>query len=629
MEMKNKKIWRKDITGLRAVAVLPVLVFHAFPNLLPGGFYGVDIFFVISGYLISGIIFNGLKSETFSFSDFYIKRIKRILPNLIVVLLFVVVVGWFIMTKSEFIRLGGNVSHSAFFYQNLTLMKSDDYFGVLAQNNPLLHIWSLSIEEQFYLFFPLICFLIWRIGKKSVFGLGIFIVSLTVVSFIACLLITEQNVRFYLSFTRFWELGVGICIAYLEQFCRFDTKNYGNGFNDCLSIFGLLLILGSVLMPVETYAPPPGWFSVVPVIGAACLIVANTKSLVNRTLLSWSLFTSIGLLSYSLYLWHWPILAYARLFFYEIDAWKVSCALLVSFIVSFTVYRYVENPVRRIRGGADKWCVGILIIVLVLSHFVGKVIRIQEGFPDRTVATLMRFSDNWDYPNGLVKWSDESEMKVRSLGRIPEIIFIGDSHIEQYYSRVKDIADQRHKNIGYMMTPSCMMSTGIKHDGSTCTNVLAELEKIIESSEVKTIVIGQKWGWYTQEVLSQGVGEYQKLIDKFEKKDLSRKVFIVLDNPWSESENKEFDIANYFENRFDLMNMIAKNGCKVNLPTDVSWLKGNKYVQDEFRGNVKYIESAKFICPGGICDLKNYRDNDHLASEYVKQNAIWIDQVFE
>lgn len=129
-----------------------------------------------------------------------------------------------------------------------------------------------------------------------------------------------------------------------------------------------------------------------------------------------------------------------------------------------------------------------------------------------------------------------------------------------------------------MMTPSCMMSTGIKHDGSTCTNVLAELEKIIESSEVKTIVIGQKWGWYTQEVLSQGVGEYQKLIDKFEKKDLSRKVFIVLDNPWSESENKEFDIANYFENRFDLMNMIAKNGCKVNLPTDVSWLKGNKYV---------------------------------------------------
>lgn len=103
----------------------------------------------------------------------------------------------------------------------------------------------------------------------------------------------------------------------------------------------------------------------------------------------------------------------------------------------------------------------------------------------------------------------------------------------------------------------------------------------------------------------------------------------MLDNPWSESENKEFDIANYFENRFDLMNMIAKNGCKVNLPTDVSWLKGNKYVQDEFRGNVKYIESAKFICPGGICDLKNYRDNDHLSSEYVKQNAIWIDQVFE
>lgn len=249
-------IWRKDITGLRALAVVPVLIFHAFPNLLPGGFYGVDIFFVISGYLISGIIFRGLVSDKFSFVVFYSRRIKRIVPNLILVIAFVAVIGWFITTASEYVRIAANISHSALFYQNITLMKDEDYFGVLAQNNPLLHIWSLSIEEQFYLLFPFVCFLIWKVGRRSIYGLGVFVLGITAASFVLMLLISDQNVRFYLPLSRFWELGVGICIAYAEVFFKYNTKRYGQTLTNGLSVLGICLVLLAFFLPTSWYAPP-------------------------------------------------------------------------------------------------------------------------------------------------------------------------------------------------------------------------------------------------------------------------------------------------------------------------------------------------------------------------------------
>ena len=165
--MEQKHYWRKDITGLRALAVLPVLIFHAFPKWMPGGFYGVDIFFAISGYLISGIIFRGLVSDSFSFADFYVKRIKRIFPNLIALLIFVLIVGWFVTTTTEYHDIGINVYRSAFFYQNIELMTGPGYFDPLSKNNPLLHMWSLAVEEQFYLAFPLIAFLIFLIFPST------------------------------------------------------------------------------------------------------------------------------------------------------------------------------------------------------------------------------------------------------------------------------------------------------------------------------------------------------------------------------------------------------------------------------------------------------------------------------
>ena len=159
-----KHLWRNDITGLRAIAVLPVLLFHAFPDLLPGGFFGVDVFFVISGYLISGIIFRGILDGSFSYRIFYEKRIKRIVPNLLLLICFVSVMGYFFLLPSEYVNLGKHIYSSAGFFENIRLLKEVDYFTEDALRKPLLHLWSLAIEEQFYIVFPIICVLVWRFG---------------------------------------------------------------------------------------------------------------------------------------------------------------------------------------------------------------------------------------------------------------------------------------------------------------------------------------------------------------------------------------------------------------------------------------------------------------------------------
>lgn len=618
-------IWRKDITGLRALAVVPVLIFHAFPNLLPGGFYGVDIFFVISGYLISGIIFRGLVSDSFSFFDFYIKRVKRIVPNLLAVLFFVLIVGWYIAIASEFSWIAANVSHSALFYQNFTLMKEGDYFGVSSQNNPLLHIWSLSIEEQFYIIFPFFCFLIWKIGKKSTFCLGVFVVGLTILSFLLCLTISDQVVRFYLPFSRFWELGVGICVAYIEIFSGVTARRYGEGLLNGLSVFGFGLILLAFFLPSSLYSSPPGFFSLIPVVGSALLILSNANSLINRSILSWSWVTFIGLISYSLYLWHWPLLAYVRIFFSEPSDFQLLFALLCSLPISILVYKLIENPFRRLHN--NKWCLICLILLLLGSYLSGKIIRKEAGFPDRNIAIAMSFKDDWSYPKGLMKSPYSDDLLVTNNNAIPRIVFVGDSHVEQYHSRIVDQAESRGLTVGFVTQGGCVTSIGVDARNKQCRNSTRALKPILNNKDIRVLVIGQKWGGYSSNLMTAGVSAYADLVEEFIRIDSSRKVYIILDNPWTES--GAFDIEKYLESRFNVKEKMLINNYDVVLPEDDDWDNGNKYVLSKFDSKVIYIETASFICPSEKCNLKNFKDNNHLRSSYVRKYATWIDQIFE
>ena len=289
-EMSNSLVhpkYRADIDGLRAVAVLSVLVFHAFPGVLPGGFIGVDIFFVISGYLISTIIVSSLGKNKFGLLEFYGRRIKRIFPGLILVLCAVIGGGWVILFSTEFERLGKHVVGATGFLSNFLLQKESGYFDVSAETKPLLHLWSLAIEEQFYLIWPLFLMAVHRAR------LGYFpaTVVLGVVSFLANLYFTFGNASkgFYWPFGRFWELLVGASAALLLLRQPVIEKNRRDLFS---AVGALLLLIGLIFLNKRTLFP--GFSALIPTMGALLMIVAGPGAWINSLVLSRRVLVWVG-----------------------------------------------------------------------------------------------------------------------------------------------------------------------------------------------------------------------------------------------------------------------------------------------------------------------------------------------
>ena len=291
--------YRPDIDGLRAIAVMLVVNFHAFPLAMPGGFIGVDIFFVISGFLITGIIARELSENRFSLIGFYNRRIRRIFPALIVVLAAVLVMGWLWMLPHAYAQLSSDVFASAAFAANFALMLQSGYFDIESAKKPLLHLWSLGIEEQFYLAWPLVLIIAarWRLRWLEIAG-GIALASFAMN---VALVGHDPVATFYLPVTRAWELLVGAVLAL--AWARVDQS--GTASNRRATIGLALIVLAAAVLNVDRAFP--GWWALLPIAGSALLLSAPA-SWVNRTLLGWPPVVWIGLISYPLYLWHWPLL---------------------------------------------------------------------------------------------------------------------------------------------------------------------------------------------------------------------------------------------------------------------------------------------------------------------------------
>lgn len=337
--------YRPDIDGLRAIAVMSVVVFHAFPETLPGGFIGVDIFFVISGFLISTIIFENLQQGTFSFLEFYRRRIRRIFPALFLVLAACLVFGWFALFADEFQQLGKHVLGGTAFVSNLLLWHESGYFDSANETKILLHLWSLGIEEQFYLLWPLIVWLAWRRKVR--------LLTVIAVVLLASLIANLAGIRvdavatFYSPLTRFWELLCGSLLAwYALQNCA-ALGRMGNAASHGLSLLGLALIATGTLA-MTSQMPFPGALALVPVLGAALLILSGPQAWVNRTLLSARAMVWVGLISYPLYLWHWPILSFVTTIKgKDLNRDTRLIAVALAFLMAWLTYRLLEKPIRR------------------------------------------------------------------------------------------------------------------------------------------------------------------------------------------------------------------------------------------------------------------------------------------
>jgi peptidoglycan/LPS O-acetylase OafA/YrhL len=360
--------YRSDIDGLRAVAVLSVLIFHTFPEWLSGGFIGVDVFFVISGYLISTIIFENIEQGRFSFLEFYSRRINRIFPALFVVLLSSYAFGWLNLLADDFAQLGKHIAGGAGFVSNLVLWSESGYFDKAAELKPLLHLWSLGIEEQFYFVWPLFIWWVARWPKKVLSA--IVIIALISFSLNIINIGTYPVATFYSPLTRFWELLIGSLLAYGVMRRGVILEGLKTRYQNALSALGLILILIAawVLNQSSTFQ---GWWALMPTIGAALIIGAGTTSWCNQKILSHKLLVWFGLISFPLYLWHWPLLAFARLQEGETPSPLVRVGLvLLLILLAWLTYRFVERPIRF--GASYRVHKNIaLIFLMILVGYLG------------------------------------------------------------------------------------------------------------------------------------------------------------------------------------------------------------------------------------------------------------------
>lgn len=394
--------YRADIDGLRAIAVLSVVAFHAFPSWLPGGFIGVDIFFVISGFLISSIILEGVAQGTFTFLDFYGRRIKRLFPALALMLAATYAFGWFVLLPEEFQNLGRHIAGGAAFVSNFVLWNESGYFDKAAEAKPLLHLWSLGIEEQFYLVWPL---LIWLASKRNhLLGITLAIALASFAFNIFGLYYPgighDAIATFYSPHTRFWELMVGAVLAFRPTWLDAGRLARPLGKDARLlrhgpSLLGaLLIVLGLATITKGAYFP--GWWALLPTAGAALIISAGPQAWLNRAILSRPILVWLGLISFPLYLWHWPLLVLGPFAAPDLSANAVRlAAILLAIMLAWMTYSLAEMPTRRSGHGATKAIA--LAATMVTIGFVGYHAYDRKGMPGRFPQIAFLQIENNDY----------------------------------------------------------------------------------------------------------------------------------------------------------------------------------------------------------------------------------------
>lgn len=442
--------YRADIDGLRAIAVLAVIAFHLGVPWVRGGYVGVDIFFVISGFLITGIIAEEIEAGKFSLSDFYIRRIRRIVPALAVVLASCAMASAALQFPTETIDFGKSLIAAVVFSSNVFFLSKAQYFGGASETMPLLHTWSLAVEEQFYLVFPLILMWLAHRGRDAWSWIVPMISAVALVSFIisAVMVYVHQEWAFYLIFSRGWELAAGALIA-LGAFPRLRNRMLA----EVIGLAGLLLIVLAVIF-YHKALHFPGVLALAPVGGAAALIYSGTVTgtVVGR-LLACRPLVFIGLISYSLYLWHWPIIAFWHSFAgHRPGLAGMAVLFMLCLLVSYLSWRFVELPMRRAGSPVARHPWSSLAVVALTATIFGAASLASGGWPARftpaqvATAAYLGYDDAAIYRRGTcfidshvqgAAAFDRPACLALSTGK-PNILLLGDSHAAHLWRAFSD-----------------------------------------------------------------------------------------------------------------------------------------------------------------------------------------------
>lgn len=633
--------YRADIDGMRAIAILSVLFFHAFPSSIPGGFIGVDIFFVISGYLISSIIFRGLQHNTFSFFDFYARRVRRIFPAVAVVILGSFILGFFLLTSYEYEELVRESPYAAFFLENWRLYKeTGGYWDIGTELKPYMHFWSLGVEEQYYIFYPLICFVLWKFSKKAFLGGLLFMFA---VSFGLCLYdtVNEPIRAFYSLHSRFWELLVGGILAYVElQWPDFKENNRFAFFKDNLLSFLGMVFIFTALVVFKEGGGFPGWRALFPTIGAVLIICAGERAWINKYILSNKAFVFIGLISYPLYLWHWIFICIFR---NNLEGQLPTGGLMwvligASVLMAYLTYILIERPMRSLKAS---WkLVGVLTIALLLVTIGHKTLLRKSAtlqafvYGGTSVQQIrdIRHSPHVDPVDSVCESKFGKNFLVcRATTSHPNTVIYGDSHNHLMWKYL-------HGKTGlpsfYLVGADAeVVFEGVYSKGadkSVLERNLAFWKAIRTSPEIKTVVLRGFWsGYYDRELeryLPSGKVEDisgKEAIERLwrelfaEMKSLGKDVILVLDNVVVDFDPVKRCLA------VQRVTLKPKPGDECILPykdiVQINYDSRDFLIREAKKWqNVKIIDSWDILCNDKGCYLAKgevpyYQDSNHLS----------------
>jgi peptidoglycan/LPS O-acetylase OafA/YrhL len=656
--------YRPDIDGLRAVAVIAVVIYHFFPGWATGGFVGVDVFFVISGFLISGIILDGLAKRTFSYTDFYIRRIKRIFPPLILVLIATLIAGWFVLFEDEFRQLGKHIVAGVLFASNIMLLREGGYFDIAAELKPLLHLWSLAIEEQFYVLWPLL--LIWTSRRNVAIR---FILLLAAVSFATNLWLTytRPSYAFYLSFPRFWELMLGSALATVLHSRGIDRlPGMSTRWRNAIAILGFALIAFAVFH-IGADAVFPGWWALAPTVGAFLVIGAGADAWLNRVALSNEGMVSIGLLSYPLYLWHWVALYFGRVVTNgepgSVEKW---CLIAASFILATLSFYFIEFPIRT---SARRVTPATVLSAIMIAIAAVGVTGYKRWIP-------MRAPDVWQevararYDRILPRsWDASHRLRPYYLGDSAraEMLFFGDSHMATYFTRVERVMEevgQREKGVAFSTASGCPPLPGVDRVDSVvpegCDEFFRQTIDYAKRMKFRKIVMSGYWDGYFlglhkkgsrkgpvvyaiddpgKTPIAPGTDAFRRVFQalEIELAALAREgatVYVILSNPSSAM----FD-PKQVQSQFDRLRFGPQP-----VPREVTidrraFESRVAAVNDAFRElsrriGVVLIDPIPSLCGATSCaSMKDgrliYANDNHLTAHYVRSHAVYVDEVFE
>ncbi|MER9661625.1 acyltransferase [Mesorhizobium sp. M0159] len=627
--------FRADINGLRAVAVLPVVLYHAGFSWISGGFVGVDIFFVISGFLITSDIIDRIDKGEFSLVEFYHRRVRRIFPALFAMLAACFVMAWLVLPPGELIAFAKSAIAAAFSAANLYFYRNTDYFTEAATSLPLLHTWSLAVEEQFYLLWPLalMALMRWLRPWSLIIVAGLCVMSIDIAQ---RLLPISQPFVFYMLPTRAWELLIGGLLALPAV----RAVNIGHGAAEFLSACGLALIIASLFL-INDDTPFPGLHALPPCLGAALIIGIHRETMVSKAL-SICPAAFIGLISYSLYLWHWPLLVFAGIYQNRdlLVSERVSI-VVAALLISTLSWRFVERPFRQKPGISTalwKWMVpaaGVTVAACGLSLVIIKGV----GFPGRgpdggpSVQAVRAESAKFQASSCLERGALIPNTRECIIGsdndEAPTVVLWGDSHAAHLASaldeaaKVAGIRVRQITKVGCAPLPGMRMLPPSPMRADCPAFNSAALQSILEDPHVSLVIMAGRWNTYSR----QG----KSLVSK--------------DGEWPSDETSK---ANFTSSIKDTASKLAAHEIKTAVvgpapepPTDVltcliraNFLKeddapcsrmpaaqhwrNNQVLAALLPPNVEFIPIIPALCKPGECPLKVgddilYLDATHLS----------------